>query len=317
MNVFSTPEYLELAGALFFPRARRQVELFRVEGRVLRLLVVDGKPVRTMPFYDFPQPLDAVPPGQAVQRLDYFPRTVVHTEPIEARQGPEPEGQQPSPYVEWARFESFAAWEAMVRSRHAVKSGDNARQVRRLERDLGPVRFVFDDGRPETFEAIVRWKSSQYRATGVGDMFARPENVELFRQLHRAGLVVISSYWAGETLLAGHFGSSHARRLTWWIPAYDPQFGKYSPGRLMLTELMRESQRRGDLEFDFLIGAEDYKFQFATHNRVIGPVGVPSLREQLLLTARKEARAALAKAPQLEALARNVKRTLQSLRGER
>lgn len=310
MNLFSSRAFLEIAGGVFFPERRQSIELFRLEGRVLRLLVVDGRPVRVMPAYDFPQPLDGVPAGETVQPLGYFPRTVLRTELMAERVGDEPRGIQPSPFIDWSGLPSFEAWEAMVRDRVKVKGNDNARQVRRLEKDFGPVKFELDDRRPEVFDAIMRWKSAQYLATGVGDLFAQPANVELFRRLHRAGLLLVSSYSAGSTLLAGHFGANHDRRLGFWIPAYDAQFGKYSPGRLLLLELIRASQQRGDVEFDFLIGAEDYKFQFATHNRVVGPVGTPSLREQVVLTARQEVRKALANAPQLASFARQLKRRL-------
>ena len=308
MNVFSTHAFLETAGALFFPDHKRSIELFRVEGRILRLLVVDGRVVRSMPFYDFPQPLDAAPPGEPVNELAFFPRTVMRTEPIAQRTGKEPEGVQPSPYIDWSTVPSYEAWETMVAARGGVKSGDSARQLRRIARDLGDVKFVLDDQRPEVFDAIVKWKSAQYVSTGVGDMFARPDNVEFFHRLRTAGLLRVSSFSAGPHLLAAHFGSSHDRRLTWWIPAYDTEYRKYSPGRLMLLELIRESQQRGDLEFDFLIGDEDYKFLYATHNRRIGPVGTMPLGEMIIHKARKRARAALDSSPRALNVARELKK---------
>lgn len=314
MNVFSTARFLEIAGEVHFPHARRSVELFEVDGRVLRLLVVNGRPVRSMLFYDFPQPLDVVPAGARVTPLPYFPLTVQRTERIEARTGPEPRGVQPSPYIDWTSLPSFAAWEAHARARTVVKSGDDGRQRRRLERDVGPVRFEADDKNVAVFDAVVRWKAAQYRASGFFDGFSVPANVELFRRLHAAGLVLVSSLWAGDTLLAGHLGASHERRLAWWVPAYDAQFGKYSPGRLLLKDLIAWSHARGDVEFDFLIGAEDYKFIFATHNRVIGPVGVMPMRERLVRDARWKAREALSHFPRVEAAARELKRTVTSFR---
>lgn len=311
MNVFTTPAYLETAGALFFPHRRRTIELCRVEGRLLRLLVLDGhEVVRQMPYYDFPQPLDGAPDGP-VRELTYFPRTVLRTTTVEERTTPEPEGQQPSPYVDWARFPDFAAWEAMTRRRTAKSFGDPARQRRKLERDLGPLRFTFDDARPEVFDACIRWKSAQYRATGLEDGFARPESVELFRRLRARGVVAVSSLFAGSTLLAAHLGSVTSRRLGWWIPAYDPDLRRYAPGRLLLLELLRASAERQDVEFDFLIGDEAYKFLFATHNRVIGPVGTPPLVEQVWAQTQRRAKALLAKAPRAYALARQLKRRLQ------
>ncbi len=311
MNIFSTPLFLETAGALFYPQRERSIETFELKGRVLRLLVVDRKTVvRTMPFYDYPQPLDVAPAG-LVKPLSYFPRTVVKTTLVEERVGAEPPGFQPSPYIEWARVGDWAAYTKLIDERPKIKANDSARQIRRITKDLGPLSFIFDDQRPEVFDAVVRWKSAQYISTGVGDMFARPANVELFRALQAKKAVVVSSLTAGSTLVAAHFGSLTDERMTWWIPAYDPTYSKYSPGRLMLEKLLEESHRSKHLEFDFLIGDEGYKFNFATHNRVIGPLGTPGLRERVLTRAQKEAKGLLRRFPRAYDLAKEVRRRLR------
>lgn len=310
MNIFSTTLFLETAGALFFAKRRRSIELFRLENHVLRLLVLDGRTVvRAMPFYDFPQPVTDGADGP-LKPLSYFPRTVVETTSVDQPM-PHAPGFQPSPYVEWAAFADWPSYERFVERKPLAKQGDSKRQRRKIERDLGPMKFLFDDQRPEVFDAVVRWKSAQYLATGVGDMFAKPENVELFQRLKHQRALVVSSLSAGPTLLAAHFGSLHDRRLSWWVPAYDPAYSKYSPGRLMLEELMRESHRLRHLEFDFLIGDEAYKFNYATHNRVIGPMGTPSLREQLFERAKKEGKALLARNPMAYQWARAIKRRLR------
>ena len=310
MNIFSTDLFLETAGALFHPGAERRIETFMLENRLLRLLVLDGKTVvRTMPFYDYPQPIEVAPPGPVVP-LSYFPRTVVSTTLVEERV-PEPPGFQPSPYIEWARVGDWQAYLQFIAARATTRHNDTARQRRRLAKDVGPLSFVFNDERPEVFDALVRWKSAQYVSTGVGDMFARAVNGELFRQLQAKKAVVVSSLSAGSTLVAAHFGSLTDSRMTWWVPAYDPAYSKYSPGRLMLEMLLEESHRQKHLEFDFLIGDEGYKFNFATHNRLIGPVGTPALRERVLTRAKKEAKSALKRFPRVYELARQVGKRLR------
>lgn len=306
MNIFTTDAYLETAGELFFPRGRREIRHFVLEGRALKLLTVDGAVVRSMPFYDFPQPLEAVPPG--AQPLSYFPRVVLRTERVTGR--PEPvAGQQPSPYVDWSLFATHEAFIAHA-GLQGLRVKDTERHTRRLERDVGPLRFVLDDPSPAAFATGIAWKSAQYQATGVGDMFARPENVELFRWLRARGLVVHSSLYAGEHLLATHLGAVVNRRHAWWVPAYNVEFHKYSPGRLLLERLLSASHAAGDVEFDFLIGDEAYKFHYGTHNRVIGPLGTPPLREQVLAEARSAARKALLRFPRVYEAARAIKRRL-------
>jgi len=307
MNVFTTDAFLETAAALFFPGRPRALEVLRIDGKLLKVLVVDGRVIERMPFYDFPQPLEAW--HGPVREHWYFPRTVQRTTSVSERT-PEPPGTQPSPYVDWTQFADEAGFQAHVAAAAQVKSNDTSRQRRRLERDLGPLTFLWHDERPEVFDACVRWKSAQYVATGVGDMFAAPANVELFRRLAALGVVKVASLSAGETLLAVHFGSHTDRRFTWWIPAYDGAYAKYSPGRLLLELLLQQSQAQGDLEFDFLIGDEKYKFMFATHNRVIGPVGAPPVSLLLKSLAKRQAKAVLERYPKAMAMARDLKRRL-------
>lgn len=309
MNIFTTTTFLETAGALFFPRRARSIEVCRLEGRRLPLLVLDGKEVvGRMPFYDFPQPLEDAR-GMVDREISWLPRTVVRTTPLTQHTSPAPQGFLPSPYIDW----SLAPGGAALEGRRREHSGDTGRKRRRLEKELGPVRFELDDPSPQVFEACVAWKSAQYLATGVRDMFADPRNVALFRRLRERGVLLVSSLRAGDTLLAAHFGSSHEGRMTWWVPAYDPAWSKFSPGRLLLEELMKASSARGDREFDFLIGDEGYKFTYATHNRVIGPVGTPPLTELLATRARLGAKAVLERYPRALGFARAVRQRLQGL----
>lgn len=308
MNLFTTDAFLEAAGEAFFPSATRRIETFRCEGRLLRLLEADGKVVRSMPFYDFPQPLQG-PEPTGVRPLPYFPRTVLRTTTVEERT-PEPPGQQPSPYIEWARFKTFEELEKHAEARGA-RWADSRRQRRRIEKDLGALSFVFSDDRPEVFEQGLKWKSAQYQATNVQDMFATPANVELFKGLQRRGALLVSSLSAGATLLAVHVGALTDKRVAWWVPAYDGAFNKYSPGRLLLEDIMKASHEKGHLEFDFLLGDEGYKFMYATNNRVVGPVGEPPLREQLATEAKKRAKAFLEKYPMAYGLAKEARRRVR------
>lgn len=70
-------------------------------------------------------------------------------------------------------------------------------------------------------------------------------------------------------------------RLYWWVPAYDSAYSQYSPGRLLLHFLLRESFNQHHTEFDFLWGDEDYKWYYATHVRLIADLGARPFPKQL------------------------------------
>lgn len=310
MNIFTTDAFLETAGASFFPGRKHRIEVCRLAGQRLRLLVLDGhEVVGRMPFYDFPQPLDDAQ-GPVDREIFHLPRTVLRTVELHGEPHGKIEGTQPSPYIEWKKHGSWAEWEAAWKANPLPKSFDGARQRRKLERDVGPIRFELDDTRPAVFDACVQWKSSQYVASGFTDMFANPRHVSFFKRLRDRGVLLVSSLCAGDSLLAVHFGSLNDQRFGWWIPTYDPKFARFSPGRILLDELMKASFARGDLEFDFLIGDENYKFLYATHNRVIGAVGTPPLKEVLFTKAKATAKALLSMSPRALELARSLQKKL-------
>lgn len=309
MNLFSTDAFLETAAELFHPGRTHSIEVCRVGGQLLRLLVLDdGEVMERAPYYDFPQPLEG-PHAGPLRELAYFPRTVVATTTVEARV-PEAKGYQPAPYIDWKRFPAWTDFEAFVGARIGNLFPDSRRRRKKLVRDLGELRFVFDDERPQVFDACVKWKSAQYVASGLPDLFAVPANVQLFRALRARRAVVVSSLSAGETLLAVHFGGLADNRHYWWVPAYDVAYAKYSPGRLLLEDILQASHALGHAEFDFLIGDEAYKFHYATHNRVIGPVGVPPLKAQVLAEAKARAKQVLERSPRALELAKRLKKRL-------
>jgi len=146
MNVFSTPEFLETAADVFFPGQPRSIEVFRIDGRLLRLLVINGRVVERMPFYDFPQPLEGW--TSAAKDRWFFPRTVLKTTTVAERVEPEPPGLQPSPYIDWSLFADEQAFQAHVAASPTLKSNDPARQRRKLEHDTTHSRVIGPVGAP-------------------------------------------------------------------------------------------------------------------------------------------------------------------------
>jgi CelD/BcsL family acetyltransferase involved in cellulose biosynthesis len=79
--------------------------------------------------------------------------------------------------------------------------------------------------------------------------------------------------------------------------------------------MLRESQRLGHAEWDFGIGDMEYKWHYATHDRVIGPVGRPPLGAAVAAAAKARLRGALARYPSLLERARRLrKRALEARR---
>ena len=311
MNLFSTDAYLETLAQVRFSGRPWSLATFEVAGQRFRLLALDGhRPVTQVDFLDFFQPL-ANGRADPAQRLAYLPKAVVSSRPVEGPPSPLGAGQLPSPFVDWSRFAQWSDYQAFLARSGEVPLETSRRKRKKLERDLGSVEFRFDNPHPEVFESCLRWKSAQYRQTGLRDLFADPLNVEMFRRLRERGAVVVSSLQAGSTVAAVHVGGLADNRHYWWVPAYDPALARYSPGRLLLESILEDSHRRGHAEFDFLIGDEAYKWRYATHQRVIGPLGSPPLTLRLQKEAKERLKTALHHYPRLWDLAVRIREELR------
>lgn len=314
MHWFSTDAFLGALAEASFPGRPARPSLFRSEGRVFRLLGVEGEPpIVEWPFLDFLVPLEgAEAEGPVGDDVHYLPHVALESAEIGGK--PElVEGTEPAPYIVWSRFPDWRAFEAHFATRRSSLIRDSRTKRRNLEKDLGALRFLWEDPRPEVFERCVAWKAAQYDRTGVVNLFLRPESAQLFRVLHARGSLVISSLSAGDTLLAVHFGGLEGGRLYSWIASYDPERSRYSPGRLLLEDMLRESLARGHSEWDFGIGDMDYKWHYATHNRVIAPLGSPSLSNALGRAATARIKRVLQRYPALFERARRFRKRIKEV----
>ncbi len=166
-----------------------------------------------------------------------------------------------------------AGFDAYARERRAA--GSNAvtqalSHARRLARQSGPLRFVPHDPDPRSLHQLIAWKRAQYgreRWGGALDPFARGWVVALLARIHAAqepGFAgMLSTLWAGETMLAAHLGMRAEGRLHYWFPAYDPAQARLAPGRILLLEMIRHAASAGIDAIDLGAGEEGYKRRFA------------------------------------------------------
>jgi CelD/BcsL family acetyltransferase involved in cellulose biosynthesis len=143
-----------------------------------------------------------------------------------------------------------------------------ARKRRKLEREVGNIRIELISSDSELLSACLRWKSAQYRRHGHVDLFERPWARELIEGIARmrapefAG--VLSVMWIGDRPIAAHFGIRSHGVLHYWFPSYDTRFSAYSPGMLLLVEMISGFSKSGVEIFDFGKGEERYKTELAT-----------------------------------------------------
>ncbi|ONI73159.1 hypothetical protein ALI144C_45310 [Actinosynnema sp. ALI-1.44] len=190
------------------------------------------------------------------------------------------------------------------------KSGrDKMSEARRLtnkaNRELGEVRSTVqtDVG----LDQVIALKREQYASTGAKDHFADPANRELLHRLMASDLGLLSTVYAGPHLLAAHFGIRADGVLHWWFPVFERKFGSYSPGWVLLREVVRAAPQLGITRIDLGRGEDEYKRRAMTGSST---VCIGAITSGLGTSARRLRRAAVdaAKsspiAPQLKAVLR-------------
>ncbi|MGF1607969.1 MAG: GNAT family N-acetyltransferase [Kiloniellales bacterium] len=173
----------------------------------------------------------------------------------------------------------------------AAREGDGSRVVnsrmgtkwRKLERELGPLRYELHDASAAAFEALIRWKSEQYRRTNAIDLFAHDWPARLLddiRGIQEPGFAgLLSSLYAGDTLVAVHLGMRSRRVWHYWFPAYGEQFHKYSPGYRLIVEMAQCAPSLGIDMIDLGRGDMSYKQRLGSASIPVaqGFVARPSL----------------------------------------
>jgi CelD/BcsL family acetyltransferase involved in cellulose biosynthesis len=123
---------------------------------------------------------------------------------------------------------------------------DCAKKRRKLERELGEVVFTAESRSLHDFDALIAWKRAQYAHEPAlrGVMFT----------LHVAG-----------KLAAVHYALCTPKIAHAWFIAHDDAMQRYSPGVILITEVLRWAAERGMAELD--LGPGDYRFKVSLANR--------------------------------------------------
>ncbi|MBC7267271.1 MAG: GNAT family N-acetyltransferase [Streptomyces sp.] len=197
----------------------------------------------------------------------------------------------------------FADYEAHLRA-HARGFLKTARaQERRMERRLGPLRFVEEERDSAALRTLLAWKSAHYRRTGHRDPFKQQWINQLVHLLSESTFPecsgVLSVLYASDRPIAAHFGLRSRTVLSCWFPSYDRTLATFSPGRVLYLRIIEAAAASGIRLIDFGRGDAAYKDSFKTGDltvhegalRTAGPgAALHWLRREPLHAARRLAR---------------------------
>ena len=312
MSFYTSPEYLNAVAQIYFRGRDTSIQDVRIGDDVLRLLVVDNRHVVTSaPFLDYHQPLPRPGTGTARREFSYAKPVVRRIVEISEWEPAAFEGFELAPFIDWSMFPTYSHYREYILKRNKGLIKERERRGRRLAGAFGEVSFQMHDDREDVLETARRWKTRQLRESGMNNWFADERTMEFLNLLHQRGSLTASTLRSSNRLLAVWVGFVHGGVWSGWLFTYDPELSKYSAGHQLLNAMLEESFKLGHREFDFSTGAEDYKMIYATHGRLLGPIGSAPLAGRLINRAK---RAITKQTPKLCEMARSIKREINRIR---
>ena len=171
-----------------------------------------------------------------------------------------------SPYLDLSRGFDVYATERRAAGSDEIKQ--ISRKLRKCEREQGPVSFEMNCGDASVLELLFRWKSAQFRQSGLADIFAFPWTGDLLKSIfHSPGehfSALLSVVRLGERPISILYSLRAAGVVHAWIFAYDRELGQYSPGSILLLKMAEQAEQNGITKIDLGKGTERYKLSLAS-----------------------------------------------------
>jgi CelD/BcsL family acetyltransferase involved in cellulose biosynthesis len=151
--------------------------------------------------------------------------------------------------------------------------------LRLLKRDHGEVRFVSNCRNDAVLSAIFDWKAQRFNVGRSVAPWVQSVVEALYNTRTADFSGMLSALYAGDRLVAAHFGIRSDKTLYYWFPAFNPEFGRYTPGGLLIYFLLQYLASIGCEVLDFGPGGEKYKEYFKNSTIPVhqGFVELPSI----------------------------------------
>jgi CelD/BcsL family acetyltransferase involved in cellulose biosynthesis len=206
-------------------------------------------------------------------------------------------------------------WEHYLASR----SKNFRRSVRRREKALRRdhelnLRMATPASLEADLERFFELHSLRWRQRGRSSLQAKGAKEVLTSFAHEAqrhGWLRLTMLEVDGASVAGFIGWRFGRAYAFYQQGFDPAWSDHSPGFVLATLMIREAMAEGADEFDFLLGAEDYKRAFSETTRPVETVVLPKATSLTRVLVAAEARGRrvgrrIADSPALGGAARSV-----------
>ncbi|MGH2830287.1 MAG: GNAT family N-acetyltransferase [Actinomycetota bacterium] len=163
------------------------------------------------------------------------------------------------------------SWEAYLAALPGKQRHEIRRKARRLEA-VGAfrVRVATDESLDADLESFFALHRS---STGPKGKFMHENMAVYFRRLAHTlqsrGEMRLTVMYVGDEPVAALYGFSDGRTWSVYNSSYDHARRELSPGLVLVAEAIRLACDEGCASFDFLRGAEEYKYRFGAVDRAV------------------------------------------------
>lgn len=137
------------------------------------------------------------------------------------------------------------------------------RKARRIEREVGPLRLEYHSEDSQLWAKLKEWKGIQYAESDLCNVLEVEWVDALLKRISQSqtpGFTgALSALYAGDNLIAVHFGMRSHGVFHWWFPAYNREHSRNSPGALLMLKFAQECELHGIKRLDLGKGPEQYK----------------------------------------------------------
>jgi CelD/BcsL family acetyltransferase involved in cellulose biosynthesis len=183
-------------------------------------------------------------------------------------------------------------YEAYVDSHTRPGAKRIAEKQRSLQRRLGPVSLEWRSSDEGQLKQLITWRSGKY--DGTQRLFSEESSaLSITKDLAASDSEdcagIISVLYAGEQAVAIHLGLRGPAGLYSWMPSYDNELSRFSPGLLMWMPLIEAAAARNIPRLDLGYGQHSYKFDLANDSYPVagGAVWSSKVEQQLRRLYRK------------------------------
>jgi CelD/BcsL family acetyltransferase involved in cellulose biosynthesis len=165
-----------------------------------------------------------------------------------------------------------ADWETYLSGIDKKQRHEIRRKMRRAEEAAGEVRwYIVEDGstlEAET-EGFLRLMSNDEDKAKFLTPAMRAHMQLAVRCAFEAGCLQLAFLEVKGEKAAGYLNFDYLDKMWIYNSGLDFKFSEYSPGWVLLANLIRYAIETGHAEFDFMRGNEDYKYRFGAVDRYV------------------------------------------------